>query len=107
MIFAGLGLCKRVGLGAARLVSHAWMRRPKMTITLAIAGVAIAAGTALMSAAVGSNDPGLDESEFGRQDRLESLSAGLAAVSVGRNGELGVDPKVCGKPDGRSLVGSG
>jgi hypothetical protein len=73
VIFAGLGLCKRVGLGAARLAAHTWMRRPKIAITLAVAGVTMAAGAALVSAAVGSNDPALDESEFGRQDRLESL----------------------------------
>ena len=91
MIFAGLGLCKRVGLGAARLVWHAWMRRPKMTITLAIAGVAIAAGTALMSAAVGSNDPGLDGSEFGLQSGPESPALIWLWFPSGRNGELGVD----------------
>jgi rare lipoprotein A len=89
VISAGVGLCRRVGVGAARLISRAWTRRSKMTIVLAIAGVAIAAGATLMSAAVGSNDPGLDESEIGRQDRLETLvldwrrfpSVGLATLA--------------------------
>jgi hypothetical protein len=89
VISAGVGLCRRIGSGAARLVSLVWTRRPYVTITLAIAGVTLAAGAALMSAAVGSNDPGLDEAEFGRQDRLESLvmdwrrfpSVGLATLA--------------------------
>jgi Lytic transglycolase len=108
VISAGLGLCKRVGLGTARVVSHAWMRRPKITITVAIAGVAIAAGTALMSAAVGSNDPGLDEGEFGRQDRLESLvldwrrfpSVGMASLASIQRPVASPTAEVWSDPDG-------
>jgi hypothetical protein len=108
VISAGLGLCKRVGLGAARLVSHAWMRQPKITLTLAIAGVAIAAGAALMTAAVGSNDPGLDEVEFGRQDRLESLvldwrrfpSVGFASLASFRGPVASPTAEAWSDPDG-------
>ena len=108
MISAGLGLYKRVSLGTSMLVSHVWMRRPKITITLAIAGVAIAAGTALMSAAVGSNDPGLDEGEFGRQDRLESLvldwrrfpSVGMASLASIQRPVASPTAEVWSDPDG-------
>jgi hypothetical protein len=103
-----MGLCKRADLDTARLVSHAWMRRPKITITLAIVGVAIAAGTALMSAAVGSNDPGLDEGEFGRQDRLESLvldwrrfpSVGMASLASIQRPVASPTAEVWSDPDG-------
>lgn len=107
MISAGVGLCRRIGSGAARLVSLAWTRGPKMTIALAIAGVAIAAGAAFVSAAVGSNAPGLDESEFGRQDRLETLvmdwrrfpSVGLATLASVRGPVSGPSAEAWSDPD--------
>jgi len=79
-----------------------------MTIALAIAGVAIAAGAAFVSAAVGSNDPGLDESEFGRQDRLETLvmdwrrfpSVGLATMASVRGPVSSPSAEAWSDPDG-------
>ena len=108
MISAGVWLCRRIGSGAARLVSLAWTRGPKMTITLAVAGVAIAAGAAFVSAAVGSNDPGLDESEFGRQDRLETVvmdwrrfpSVGLATLASVRGPVSSPSAEAWSDPDG-------
>ena len=108
MISAGVGLCRRIGSGAARLVSLAWTRGPKMTIALAIAGVAIAAGAAFVSTAVGSNDPGLDESEFGRQDRLETVvmdwrrfpSVGLATLASVRGPVSSPSAEAWSDPDG-------
>ena len=115
MISAGVGLCRRIGSGTARFVSLAWTRRPKVTITLAIAGVAIAAGAGLMSAAVGSNDPGLDEAEFGRQDRLESLvmdwrrfpSVGLATLASVRGPVSGPSVEAWSDPDGLAMAPRG
>ena len=107
MISAGVGLCRRIGSGAARLASLVWTRRPNVTIALAIAGVTIAAGAALMSAAVGSNDPGLDEAEFSRQDRLESLvmdwrrfpSVGLATLASVRGPAVSPSVEAWSDPD--------
>ena len=105
MISGGVGLCRHIGSGAARLVSLAWTRGPKMTIALAIAGVAIAAGAAFVSAAVGSK---LDESEFGRQDRLETLvmdwrrfpSVGLATLASVRGPVSSPSAEAWSDPDG-------
>ena len=108
MISAGVGLCRRIGVAAARLVSPARTHWPKITITLAIAGVAMAVGAPIMSAAVGSNDIGLDETKFGRQDRLESRvmdwgrfpSVGLATLASVRGQVSSPSVEAWNDPDG-------
>jgi hypothetical protein len=72
VISAGVGLCRHLGRGAVGIVSRAWMHRPKMTIALAVAGVAIATGAGFMTAAVGNIGPDVDDAAIEREDRLAS-----------------------------------
>ncbi len=70
MIWAGVGLCRHVVLHATKAVAHARARFPGTFIALAIAGVAIATGAALIPMSVPDNRPAAPE---GSEALLRSL----------------------------------
>jgi hypothetical protein len=73
VFYAGVGLCKLVGRGAATLLARAWLSRPKLAVALAIAGVTVAAGTGLVSMASGSIGDAISDAAIQREDRLAGV----------------------------------
>ncbi len=83
MIWAGVGLCRHVVLHATRAVARARARFPGTFIALAIAGVAIATGAALIPMSVPDNRPAVPEGSEALLRSLPGTTVSWLGTSIG------------------------